>query len=253
MRREKLQENFEDALFALLMYEVAEQEGQRLLEENERLKLDPESAVPLEIDRRCMKKINREFAKTQRREARHTAYLVFRQVAMVVVIGMLLFVTAFATFPEVRVKTLNLVIEASDVATCLTLRENDITSDTGSMATGSILQGYRIPAVSEEFVIENYCEGESSSYLRYCNMEGATIRFHIITAEGATHYVETEGAEVTPVLIHGYEGLVIEEGNRITITWGDTDRATFVSVICDKISKEAAMSLADEVVYAGAS
>ena len=33
-RREKLQENFEDALFALLMEEVAEQEGQRLLEEN---------------------------------------------------------------------------------------------------------------------------------------------------------------------------------------------------------------------------
>ena len=30
-RREKLQENFEDALFALLMEEVAEQEGQRLL------------------------------------------------------------------------------------------------------------------------------------------------------------------------------------------------------------------------------
>ena len=54
-RREKLQENFEDALFALLMEEVAEQEGQRLLEENEKLKRDPESTVPPEVDRRCLK------------------------------------------------------------------------------------------------------------------------------------------------------------------------------------------------------
>ena len=93
-RREKLQENFEDALFALLMEEVAEQEGQRLLEENEKLKRDPESTVPPEVDRRCLKTIRRAFAKTQRRAAGHTAYRVFRQAAMVAVVGMLLFVTS---------------------------------------------------------------------------------------------------------------------------------------------------------------
>ena len=43
----------------------------------------------------------------------------------------------------------------------------------------------------------------------------------------------------------------IEEGSRITITWGDTDQATFISVFCDKISGEDAMTLANEIIYIG--
>ncbi len=38
-QREQLRDNYEDALFALLMDEFAEREGERLLEKNERLKL----------------------------------------------------------------------------------------------------------------------------------------------------------------------------------------------------------------------
>ena len=258
-RREKLQENFEDALFALLMEEVAEQEGQRLLEENEKLKRDPESTVPPEVDRRCLKTIKRAFAKTQRRAAEHTAYRVFRQAAMVAVVGMLLFVTAFAAFPEVRVKTLNLLIEVSDVATSMTMEEtsespegpnypaegNSITSE------GIILRGYQIPAVPEGFDLEDFSENEKSSRLRYCNTEGATIRFHIVEANGTTHNIDTEDAEVSPIMIHGYEGLLIKEGSRITITWGDTDQETFISVFCNKIDREHAIALANEIIYIG--
>lgn len=257
-RREKLQENFEDALFALLMEEVAEQEGQRLLEENEKLKRDPESTVPPEVDRRCLKTIRRAFAKTQRRAAGHTAYRVFRQAAMVAVVGMLLFVTAFAAFPEVRVKTLNLLIEVSDVATSMTMEETpesqgspNFHAEDSSTTSGGMLRGYQIPAVPEGFDLEDFSENEKSSRLRYCNTEGATIRFHIVEANGTTHNIDTEDAEVSPIMIHGYEGLLIKEGSRITITWGDTDQATFISVFCNKIDREHAIALANEIIYIG--
>ena len=257
-RREKLQENFEDALFALLMEEVAEQEGQRLLEENEKLKRDPESTVPPEVDRRCLKTIRRAFAKTQRRAAGHTAYRVFRQAAMVAVVGMLLFVTAFAVFPEVRVKTLNLLIEVSDVATSMTMEETpesqgspNFHAEDSSTTSGGMLRGYQIPAVPDGFVLVDSRNGTVSSSLRYENEDGAIIDFHIIEAKGTTHTVDTEDADASSITIHGYEGLFIEEGSRITITWGDTDQATFVTVFCDKISEEDAMSLANEIIYIG--
>ena len=54
-RHEKLLENYEDALFALLMDEVAEQEGKRFLAENEQLKQNKKSAIPAEVDKRCLK------------------------------------------------------------------------------------------------------------------------------------------------------------------------------------------------------
>ena len=257
-RREKLQENFEDALFALLMEEVAEQEGQRLLEENERLKRDPENAVPPEVDRRCLKTIKRAFAKTQRRAAGHTAYRVFRQAAMVAVVGMLLFATAFAAFPEVRVKTLNLLIEVSDVATSMTMEETpesqgspNFPAEGSSMTSEGILRGYQIPTVPDGFVLVDSKNGSLSSGLRYENEDGAIIIFDIVAAEGTTHNVDTEDAEVTPITVHGYEGLFIEEDDRITITWGDTDQATFVSVIGNKIDREQAEELASKVIYIG--
>lgn len=45
-KREQLIEQYEDALFALLMDSVAEEEGKKAIELNERLKADPEAEVP---------------------------------------------------------------------------------------------------------------------------------------------------------------------------------------------------------------
>lgn len=59
--REQLQEEYEDALFSLLMYDVAELEGRRAEEENERLLSDPNARVPEDLDRKCLQLINRHF------------------------------------------------------------------------------------------------------------------------------------------------------------------------------------------------
>lgn len=59
--REQLQEEYEDALFALLMYDVAELEGRHAAEENERLLHDPNARVPEDLDRKCLQLINRHF------------------------------------------------------------------------------------------------------------------------------------------------------------------------------------------------
>ena len=50
---ERLTEQYEDALFALLMDSVAEEEGKQALELNERLKADPAAEVPESARRRC--------------------------------------------------------------------------------------------------------------------------------------------------------------------------------------------------------
>ena len=43
---EKLVERYEDALFALMMEDVAETEGEKLQELNEQLKRDPSAEIP---------------------------------------------------------------------------------------------------------------------------------------------------------------------------------------------------------------
>lgn len=67
--REQLQEEYEAALFALMMDYMAQAEGKRLREENERLKNDPAAQIPESLDQRCLQTIQRAFL---RREAAAT-------------------------------------------------------------------------------------------------------------------------------------------------------------------------------------
>lgn len=81
--RERSTENYEDALFNLLMNEFAEQEGLRLLAENERLKAA--GNIPEETDRRCRDTIRRELSKRRRRAMRDTAFRTAKTAACILI------------------------------------------------------------------------------------------------------------------------------------------------------------------------
>ena len=83
-RRERLQDQYEDALFALLMDDLAWQEGERLLEENERLTYDPDAEIPNEVMMRCRKTINREFAKKNASKVCHVSWNFFKRISVAV-------------------------------------------------------------------------------------------------------------------------------------------------------------------------
>ena len=70
---EKLVERYEDALFALMMEDVAETEGEKLQELNEQLKRNPAAEIPKELDERCIRTIRTEFGKKNFRSARRGA------------------------------------------------------------------------------------------------------------------------------------------------------------------------------------
>ncbi len=59
--KKQLWEDYENALFAILMDEVATEEGRKLIEENERLKRDPAAEVPPEFDRKSREAIIRAY------------------------------------------------------------------------------------------------------------------------------------------------------------------------------------------------
>lgn len=110
-RREELQEAYEDAMFALLMDYVAESEGEKALEENRVLQEDPDAEVPQEVRRACLKEIHRAFRKKSARSVGRITMKVINKVALVALLGTLLFSTAFAISPEFRVGTLNMLID----------------------------------------------------------------------------------------------------------------------------------------------
>ena len=85
-RREKLIDNYEDALFAVLMDKVAEEEGAKLREENQRLKADPSAEVPEHVDAVARQTLRKAYASQNRRSALHVARRVLNTVAVLLLI-----------------------------------------------------------------------------------------------------------------------------------------------------------------------
>lgn len=63
--QEKLYEQYEDAVFALLMDKVAEENGKKLLQQNEALLADPDADVPETLSKRCLRTIEKAYRKSQ--------------------------------------------------------------------------------------------------------------------------------------------------------------------------------------------
>ena len=257
-RREKLQDAYEDALFALLMEDMIEEEGKRLLEENERLKRDPSAAVPDELRERCMKTIHRAYGQRRRREAGkragRVAYRAFSRVAVVMVICMVLFTAAFAASPDLRVKTLNLLIEISDVKTVLSTNDGNGSLpgyDTSAAAQAVYDQfGYRIPEMPEGFAPNGHLISSSTATLNYEDSYGASIKFIIAKTTGGKYTADTETAErVESITVNGFDGLLVAKDNWIRIVWSDSERDIFISITGTAISKDILLDIANAMTF----
>lgn len=261
-RREELLERYEDALFSLLMDEVATQEGKRLVEENRRLQEDPAAAVPEELDRRCLKLIKKTLGRQELRAAGQTAYRVFSKIAVVATVCVILFSVVYAAVPAVRVGTLNLLIEASDVATKLNLvpaEKEPSATDAQDPNTGGItLLGYSFPAPPEGFVMdeESIQLSDIGAHVWFIKSDTEYFYYDVtVVTENTNTYVDTEDAEVTQIEIDGYNGLLIQKenlvGSQVSIIWGDTDRSAFCSICSTGLDVETVLELARQVTYAG--
>ena len=90
-KREKLVEAYEDALFALLMDEVAEMEGEKAIQLNHELLADSKYDVSEDVQKRCRKTIQREFARKNRKRVKISALRMIQNVSVAITIMMMLF------------------------------------------------------------------------------------------------------------------------------------------------------------------
>lgn len=256
-RREKLQDAYEDALFALLMEDVIEEEGKRLNEENERLKQDPSAAVPKELHEKCMKTIHRKFGQKRQKETTKRMGWSFTKAvgkaAVVVVICMLLFTVAYAVSPEIRAATLNLLIKVSDVDTILSVEGNNgpqVGHDTSKAAKKVYDQfGYRIPKMPMGFEQTYSVVADNTATLKYENANSSSVKFSFTKTRGGSYSVDTEGAQrVENIIINGAEGLMIAKDNWIRIAWTNTKQDVFVSILGIDVDEEFLLSIVNNLV-----
>ena len=240
---EKLVERYEDALFALMMEDAAETEGEKLQELNEQLKRDPTAEIPKELDERCIRTIRTEFRKKNFRSARRGAVRVFRVVSAATLIMMLLFTTAFAASPSFRTQTLTALVEMFDDHGEIRFSDAANSDKTYKMNIAWMPEGYQTEF--EEF-------HERRMIISAEGKNGGSLDI-VATAisESRSYSFDTEGAIEEPATVQGNEATVYqmktEDGDKITVLWTDMEKGWIVRVTGYNISKEDMLRISENV------
>lgn len=238
-QRDKLVENFEDAFMALFMADVAEHEGEKFLEENERLKNDADFKVPPELDRRCLRTINKISRRKRALRTGKKVYRVFSKFSVAAVIALALFTSAYAAFPAVRVSTLNLLIEVSDISTELTFGDADgASNETNSVETPDVsvpdgamtIAGYVLPeSITDNYNLVDEGSDQVGAWITLDGQGDSLINVEVQHGEGRAININTEDATaIERIDVGGFEGFITEQGDMIIAGIADITKTNFV-------------------------
>lgn len=208
-KREMLLEQLEETAFALMMEEVAKEEGKKALEENERLKADDSFIVPESTYRKGIVTIKRYFSQKNRQPVMRTVSKVVSRVAVIVLVMLLLFATAFATIPELRSKTLNLIIEVFDDRTRIEFGE-----DVPSASTSDSLVSW----VPDGLELVDKGENDIAIWERYSDSKEMLVEARIYYGGGNAYEIDTEDAIVEECEVGGHPATMVFKKDAIRLT-----------------------------------
>lgn len=245
-RREFLQEQYEDALFALLMDDLAVAEGEKALEEHERLQNDPEAAVPDQVVRRGLKTIKKKFTKQNAKTVRRVTTKVIGRVAVAAFVGMIFFTTVFAASTDFRVSTINYIIDVFDDRTIFST-ETVNSNEVQTVHAGWVPVGY-------EQADRELADGFLKVLFR--DKTGQEIIVRVIHGN-KINAVDTENAEVGTVVINNYEAVTVVKqdcdgfGNPYTrskVIWVDSVRECYIDITSHDESIDVLIDVAKQLV-----
>lgn len=258
--REKLVEQYEDALFELLMDEVAQMEGEQAIQLNEKLNADPQYAVPESVQRRCEKTIRSSLAKQGHKRVGKRAFKVFQHISVAVMTIMLLFTTAFAVSEPVRRWSLNALLTINEEFGEIRFTE-DRTVQTPPPADSDLEYHYNIGL---EYVPEGYEveDGRVSSIgnnsVTYMDENEREIRVSVypFSSAGVYHF-DTEDADIQSVPIQGNDALLItkqveatgeiESYTERSVIWTDSIQQFLINVYASSLAEEEVLQVAEGV------
>ncbi len=238
--RKQLQENYENALFALLMDEVATAEGKQAIERNEELKRGSGVRLPKGMERRNLKAIRAHFTKKKAKNAGRYAVKGLGRLMMAVGIIAILFTTAFATSETVRANTLNLVIKVFGESTDFQLTQSAPESGPSTITAGWLPAGFTL---TEQGV------DDLSAWKMYGNSKGEFIHIACTEGGGVTLSVDTEDATAQRAEINGNNAFISKQDDLTTITWSLGNREKWIVLASNFTALDDLLHVAQEITF----
>lgn len=210
-RSEEIQEQYEDALFTMLMDEYAQANGEKLLEEFQAAEARGEVPdIPEELDKKCRGMIRQRFAK--RRSLERNRRIIKRigniAAAFFIVVGAM--ATVVLSVEALRTPVINFFWEQKGHFTTVGYDEQNNTQhdsveeadDEQTALSGLLPAGYSLEKC--------YRKDNGVYACMYCSHSGSNVVFQINPGNGLLTY-DSEDADVREIEVAGYNGILVSK------------------------------------------
>ena len=222
-KKEDLIEQYEDAAFALMMSDYAEQEGNRLLQEFEEAKARGEVPhVPEELDKKCRNLIHKAYQKerTKARIKKAVCFVGKTAAAWFVVIG--LCTTLIVSVEALRTPVVNFIIEQHEKFTTINFGKDPVSPSTQPTTDPQTILPSETPLdgfLPSGYALTHYSLRSNGTFIAvYENVDGASITISSNIGDGAIN-LDTENAKSSTVEIGKHVGYFVEKGTELIIVW----------------------------------
>lgn len=241
-KQEMLYEQYNDALFRLLMHSVAQHQGQQYQEENQALKVQ-EGGPSETAKRRCLRTISRQVRRGHARAAARTASRVLSKAAVVMLLVISCLTAAFAVSPVFRSDALRWA-----VATFGDHAEYRFNQTEGGVQYQGIEVGW-LPEGYELVENQNTNGTISRRYIRPSGSVEQRVDIRVMNFDGEVVFkVDTEANQLYQTIVHDTLATVIQRDESMQIIWMYPESNCIVMLCGDNISTETALRIAQSIV-----
>ena len=236
-KQEMLYEQYNDALFRLLMHSVAQHQGQQYQEENQALKAQ-EGGPSETVKRRCLRTISRQVRRGHARAAARTASRVLSKAAVV-----MLLVISCLTAPVFRSDALRWAVATFGDHAEYRFNQTEGGVQYQGIEVGWLPEGYEL--------VESRTANRMTSQLYIELSDGLeqSVKIQVMNFSNAGIFkVDTEADQVYQVSVQNTLATVIQREGSIQLTWMYPESNCIVMLYGDNISTETALRIAQSIV-----
>ncbi len=241
-KQEMLYEQYNDALFRLLMHSVAQHQGQQYQEENQALKAQ-EGGPSETAKRRCLRTISRQVRRGHARAAARTASRVLSKAAVVMLLVISCLTAAFAVSPVFRSDALRWAVATFGDHAEYRFNQTEGGVQYQGIEVGWLPEGYEL--------VESRTANRMTSQLYIELSDGLekSVKIQVMNFSDAGIFkVDTEADQVYQVSVQNTLATVIQREGSIQLTWMYPESNCIVMLYGDNISTETALRIAQSIV-----
>ena len=220
--RKKLVENYEDALFALLMDDYMQKEGNQIVPNDDSID------IPDGMENRGLKSIRSGFRRLRLKRFLHSNGKIAVRIAIVVLAVSFVFSAAFFSVEAFRVRVLNMMLEFQDTHTSVQFAPSSGTDQV--LTVEDVLKVLPEPYTLDE---ETYYQDGFEEHAQLYSSDGKKVSWQAPPAS-VGYSVDTEDADICQdIMVGQYQGMLVEKEGRTTVLWGDYDAGRAYCLIAE--------------------